>query len=244
MTSRWEIILNQKRSGKDPTEESRAQEKNQSQLKTPGKDEQKNLDLRIVSRDFCKKQMHEIIILRIDSGLGLKRWCRKQGGKPTECRHHRILSPAHLFISSQNIACHRCSNRSRHRLSFCTTARHSFLSQVNAAIFYKSCCILLGCEIISALPLAFSKTLCYNIQALVREHLAAHHGALAQLVARYIRIVEVSGSNPLCSTIKKALKLSGFRAFVVFGIGAFLGVLTQFLTQLEKRQYYTNEAVL
>ena len=28
-----------------------------------------------------------------------------------------------------------------------------------------------------------------------------HHGALAQLVARYIRIVEVSGSNPLCSTI-------------------------------------------
>ena len=27
------------------------------------------------------------------------------------------------------------------------------------------------------------------------------HGALAQLVARYIRIVEVSGSNPLCSTM-------------------------------------------
>ena len=26
------------------------------------------------------------------------------------------------------------------------------------------------------------------------------YGALAQLVARYIRIVEVSGSNPLCST--------------------------------------------
>ena len=30
-----------------------------------------------------------------------------------------------------------------------------------------------------------------------------HHGALAQLVARYIRIVEVSGSNPLCSTKPK-----------------------------------------
>ena len=30
-------------------------------------------------------------------------------------------------------------------------------------------------------------------------------GALAQLVARYIRIVEVSGSNPLCSTIRKTL---------------------------------------
>ncbi len=29
------------------------------------------------------------------------------------------------------------------------------------------------------------------------------YGALAQLVARYIRIVEVSGSNPLCSTIQK-----------------------------------------
>ena len=28
-------------------------------------------------------------------------------------------------------------------------------------------------------------------------------GALAQLVARYIRIVEVSGSNPLCSTKPK-----------------------------------------
>ena len=28
------------------------------------------------------------------------------------------------------------------------------------------------------------------------------YGALAQLVARYIRIVEVSGSNPLCSTIR------------------------------------------
>lgn len=30
-------------------------------------------------------------------------------------------------------------------------------------------------------------------------------GALAQLVARYIRIVEVSGSNPLCSTTRKTL---------------------------------------
>ena len=30
------------------------------------------------------------------------------------------------------------------------------------------------------------------------------YGALAQLVARYIRIVEVSGSNPLCSILKEA----------------------------------------
>ena len=28
-------------------------------------------------------------------------------------------------------------------------------------------------------------------------------GALAQLVARYIRIVEVTGSNPVCSTSKR-----------------------------------------
>ena len=40
-----------------------------------------------------------------------------------------------------------------------------------------------------------------------------HHGALAQLVARYIRIVEVSGSNPLCST-KNRPKTSGFRTFL------------------------------
>ena len=32
------------------------------------------------------------------------------------------------------------------------------------------------------------------------QNLAKIFGALAQLVARYIRIVEVSGSNPLCST--------------------------------------------
>ena len=33
-------------------------------------------------------------------------------------------------------------------------------------------------------------------------------GALAQLVARYIRIVEVSGSNPLCSTILEKSELN------------------------------------
>ena len=32
-------------------------------------------------------------------------------------------------------------------------------------------------------------------------------GALAQLVARDIRIVEVRGSTPLCSTTKKPLKI-------------------------------------
>ncbi len=34
-------------------------------------------------------------------------------------------------------------------------------------------------------------------------------GALAQLVVRYIRIVEVTGSTPVCSTFVKYI-LSGF----------------------------------
>ena len=33
-------------------------------------------------------------------------------------------------------------------------------------------------------------------------------GALAQLVARYIRIVEVTGSNPVCSTILEKSELN------------------------------------
>ena len=37
------------------------------------------------------------------------------------------------------------------------------------------------------------------------QNLAGIFGAIAQLVARYIRIVEVSGSNPLCSTTRKTL---------------------------------------
>ena len=37
------------------------------------------------------------------------------------------------------------------------------------------------------------------------QKITTKFGALAQLVARYIRIVEVSGSNPLCSTIRKTL---------------------------------------
>ena len=41
-----------------------------------------------------------------------------------------------------------------------------------------------------------------------------NHGALAQLVARYIRIVEVSGSNPLCSTSRKPLKSLDFEGFL------------------------------
>jgi hypothetical protein len=40
-----------------------------------------------------------------------------------------------------------------------------------------------------------------------------HHGALAQLVARYIRIVEVSGSNPLCSTTQNPLRNQGISDF-------------------------------
>ena len=39
------------------------------------------------------------------------------------------------------------------------------------------------------------------------------YGALAQLVARDIRIVEVRGSTPLCSTRGEALKSLDFRAF-------------------------------
>ena len=34
------------------------------------------------------------------------------------------------------------------------------------------------------------------------------YGALAQLVARYIRIVEVTGSNPVCSTILEKSELN------------------------------------
>ena len=45
-----------------------------------------------------------------------------------------------------------------------------------------------------------SKKVCYYI---FRSRDANEiYGALAQLVARYIRIVEVTGSNPVCSTIK------------------------------------------
>ena len=40
------------------------------------------------------------------------------------------------------------------------------------------------------------------------------YGALAQLVARDIRIVEVRGSTPLCSTRREALKSLDFRAFL------------------------------
>ena len=36
------------------------------------------------------------------------------------------------------------------------------------------------------------------------------YGALAQLVARYIRIVEVTGSNPVCSTTKTCRNASLF----------------------------------
>ena len=41
------------------------------------------------------------------------------------------------------------------------------------------------------------------------------YGALAQLVARYIRIVEVTGSNPVCSTTI-CLKTPVFRLFLVY----------------------------
>ena len=40
------------------------------------------------------------------------------------------------------------------------------------------------------------------------QKITTKFGALAQLVARYIRIVEVSGSNPLCSTKPKKSELN------------------------------------
>ena len=49
------------------------------------------------------------------------------------------------------------------------------------------------------LGLAKSSGKCYNIPCPVTSG-AVKYGALAQLVARYIRIVEVTGSNPVCST--------------------------------------------
>ena len=42
------------------------------------------------------------------------------------------------------------------------------------------------------------------------DKLANVRGALAQLVARNVRIVEVRGSNPLCSTIREAYELQVF----------------------------------
>ena len=41
-------------------------------------------------------------------------------------------------------------------------------------------------------------------------------GALAQLVARYIRIVEVTGSNPVCSTTPNGIVETGNPVFCIF----------------------------
>ena len=43
---------------------------------------------------------------------------------------------------------------------------------------------------------------------------AGVYGALAQLVVRYIRIVEARGSTPLCSTQSESLGIQGFRHFL------------------------------
>ena len=48
------------------------------------------------------------------------------------------------------------------------------------------------------------------------QNLPRKFGALAQLVARNVRIVEVRGSNPLRSTITKPPRIGGFR-FVFLG---------------------------
>ena len=54
-------------------------------------------------------------------------------------------------------------------------------------------------------------------------------GALAQLVARYIRIVEVSGSNPLCSTTRKTLdSIRILGSFFIFLYNRFPGVDSRF----------------
>ena len=50
-------------------------------------------------------------------------------------------------------------------------------------------------------PIAFRTWSCYNGRASRKWSRKTAYGALAQLVARYVRIVEVRGSNPLCSTI-------------------------------------------
>ena len=53
-----------------------------------------------------------------------------------------------------------------------------------------------GCEIQNyfSAGLAIASAAWYIIER------AKQHGALAQMVARYIRIVEATGSNPVCST--------------------------------------------
>ena len=47
-----------------------------------------------------------------------------------------------------------------------------------------------------------------------RSETSSSSGALAQLVARYIRIVEVTGSNPVCSTILEKSELHPNRGWV------------------------------
>ena len=56
------------------------------------------------------------------------------------------------------------------------------------------------------------------------------YGALAQLVARYIRIVEVSGSNPLCSTTGKPCKSRVSSIFGAFStiVSTIIGFQTAF----------------
>ena len=48
------------------------------------------------------------------------------------------------------------------------------------------------------------------------------YGALAQLVARYIRIVEVTGSNPVCSTTKTFPNEKVFALYIEYGISNYL----------------------
>ena len=59
---------------------------------------------------------------------------------------------------------------------------------------------------------------CYTnwVDWIKRIHRNPAYGALAQLVARNVRIVEVRGSNPLCSIAKKDLRQIASSLFVCF----------------------------
>ena len=75
-------------------------------------------------------------------------------------------------------------------------------------------------EIIRKKALAFSSSFCYILYRQLNDGYnsgSIGHGALAQLVARLVRIEEVSGSNPLCSTIRplEAKKLQAVLTFVI-----------------------------
>ena len=83
-----------------------------------------------------------------------------------------------------------------------------------------------------------------NSDAIIAERQSRCYGALAQLVARYIRIVEVSGSNPLCSTTRNPLRNQGISyfsdKFLLSKAGIQHGPESQPLRQEESRSISDN----